>query len=407
MKKLFSILLIFFTISSLFAQKSKEDTLKFIDYKNPFWDEIQKSSNEFMKKEEPKKLTLKMDFSNKKLPESINEFTKVWYNDPVSQAWTNTCWSFCTTSMFESEFYRIYNKKVKLSEMWTSYWEYIEKAKRFIKERGNSLFGEGSQSNAVNRIWKQYGIVPYEAYTGLLPGQKYLDQHKMFEEMSNYLEFVKKNDFWNESVVIETLKDIMNHYMQTPPEKFTYEGKEYTPKSFLSEYLKLNMDDYVDIISIIEPGYWKQVSYDVPDNWWHDSSYYNLPLDDFMNAIKNSIKNGYSIALGGDVSEPGYYSYENVAMVPDWDIPSSYINDKARQFRFSNGTTGDDHGIHLVGYTIKDGKWWFLIKDSGSSARNGKAKGYYFYHEDYVKLKIMVFQVHKSAVEDLLKKFKK
>jgi bleomycin hydrolase len=407
MKKLFSILLIFFAISSLFAQKSKEDTLKFIDYKNPFWDEIQKSSNEFMKKEEPKKLTLKMDFSNKKLPESINEFTKVWYNDPVSQAWTNTCWSFCTTSMFESEFYRIYNKKVKLSEMWTSYWEYIEKAKRFIKERGNSLFGEGSQSNAVNRIWKQYGIVPYEAYTGLLPGQKYLDQHKMFEEMSNYLEFVKKNDFWNESVVIETLKDIMNHYMQTPPEKFTYEGKEYTPKSFLSEYLKLNMDDYVDIISIIEPGYWKQVSYDVPDNWWHDSSYYNLPLDDFMNAIKNSIKNGYSIALGGDVSEPGYYSYENVAMVPDWDIPSSYINDKARQFRFSNGTTGDDHGIHLVGYTIKDGKWWFLIKDSGSGARNGKAKGYYFYHEDYVKLKIMVFQVHKSAVEDLLKKFKK
>lgn len=407
MKNIFSLLVFLLAFSTLFAQKSKEDTLKFIEYKNPFWDEIQKSSEEFIKKDEPKKLTLKMDFSNKIIPKTIDEFTKVWYNEPVSQAWTNTCWSFCTTSIFESEFYRLYNKKVKLSEMWTSYWEYIEKAKRFIKERGNSLFGEGSQSNAVNRIWKKYGVVPYEAYTGLLPGQKYLDQHKMFEEMSNYLEFVKKNDFWNEEVVLQTLKDIMNHYMQTPPEKFTYEGKEYTPKSFLSDYLKLNMDDYVDVISILEPGYWKQVSYDVPDNWWHDSSYYNLPLDDFMNAIKNAIKNGYSVALGGDVSEPGYYSYENVAMIPDWDIPSNYINDKARQFRFSNGTTGDDHGIHLVGYTIKDGKWWFLIKDSGSGSRNGKVKGYYFYHEDYVKLKMMVFQVHKSAIEDIIKKFKK
>lgn len=406
MKNIFSLLVFLLAFSTLFAQKSKEDTLKFIEYKNPFWDEIQKSSEEFIKKDEPKKLTLKMDFSNKIIPKTIDEFTKVWYNEPVSQAWTNTCWSFCTTSMFESEFYRLYNKKVKLSEMWTSYWEYIEKAKRFIKERGNSLFGEGSQSNAVNRIWKKYGVVPYEAYTGLLSGQKYLDQHKMFEEMSNYLEFVKKNDFWNEEVVLQTLKDIMNHYMQVPPEKFTYEGKEYTPKSFLSDYLKLNMDDYVDMISILEPGYWKQVSYDVPDNWWHDSSYYNLPLEDFMNAIKNAIKNGYSVALGGDVSEPGYYSYENVAMIPDWDIPSNYINDKARQFRFSNGTTGDDHGIHLVGYTIKDGKWWFLIKDSGSGSRNGKAKGYYFYHEDYVKLKMMVFQVHKSAIEDIIKKFK-
>ncbi|MGB9701922.1 MAG: C1 family peptidase [Candidatus Kapaibacteriota bacterium] len=407
MKNIFLLFVFLLAFSTLFAQKSKEDTLKFIEYKNPFWDEIQKSSEEFLKKDEPKKLTLKMDFSNKIIPKTIDEFTKVWYNEPVSQAWTNTCWSFCTTSMFESEFYRLYNKKVKLSEMWTSYWEYLEKAKRFIKERGNSLFGEGSQSNAVNRIWKKYGVVPYEVYTGLLPGQKYLDQHKMFEEMSNYLEFVKKNDFWNEEVVLQTLKDIMNHYMQAPPEKFTYEGKEYTPKSFLSDYLKLNMDDYVDVISILEPGYWKQVSYDVPDNWWHDSSYYNLPLDEFMNAIKNAIKNGYSVALGGDVSEPGYYSYENVAMIPDWDIPSNYINDKARQFRFSNGTTGDDHGIHLVGFTIKDGKWWFLIKDSGSGSRNGKAKGYYFYHEDYVKLKMMVFQVHKSAIEDIIKKFKK
>ena len=96
-------------------------------------------------------------------------------------------------------------------------------------------------------------------------------------------------------------------------------------------------------------------------------------------------------------------------MIPDFDIPSQYINDDARQFRFSNETTTDDHGIHLVGYCQRNGKDWYLIKDSGSGSRNNDPNapefGYYFFHEDYVKLKMMDFTVHKDAVKDILGKF--
>ena len=74
-------------------------------------------------------------------------------------------------------------------------------------------------------------------------------------------------------------------------------------------------------------------------------------------------------------------------------------HDGARQLRFTDGSTTDDHVIHIVGYMEKDGKDWFLIKDSGSSARNGKIEGYMFYHEDYVKLKMMNFIVHRNVVE--------
>ncbi len=78
----------------------------------------------------------------------------------------------------------------------------------------------------------------------------------------------------------------------------------------------------------------------------------------------------------------------------------------ARQFRFSNKTTTDDHGIHLVGYLNKDGKDWYLIKDSGAGSRDDvKNFGYYFYSDDYVKLKMMDFMVNKNAVKDLLSKF--
>ena len=72
-----------------------------------------------------------------------------------------------------------------------------------------------------------------------------------------------------------------------------------------------------------------------------------------------------TVSIGGDVSEPGFDRDTQCAVVPDFDIPSAYINDDARQFRFSNQTTTDDHGMHLVGYMEKDGKDWYLIKDSG------------------------------------------
>jgi bleomycin hydrolase len=129
-----------------------------------------------------------------------------------------------------------------------------------------------------------------------------------------------------------------------------------------------------------------------------------------MDVIKKSVKAGYTIAIGGDVSEAGLVSQSQVAVVPSFDIPSEYIDESARQFRFSNGTTTDDHGVHIVGYYELNGKTWFLIKDSGSGSRNvgkqSKNFGYYFFHEDYIKLKIMDFMIHKDAIKDVLAKFK-
>jgi bleomycin hydrolase len=121
-----------------------------------------------------------------------------------------------------------------------------------------------------------------------------------------------------------------------------------------------------------------------------------------MKILKSALKAGYSVSLGGDISEPGRNAAKKVFMVPTFDIPSEYIDENARQYRFSNGSTTDDHGIHLIGYKETKGGNWFLIKDSGSSAHNAEPKGYYFLTEDYVKLKMMDFMVHKDAVKGLI-----
>ena len=416
MKKLttgIAVLLLFAAIVN--AQDKPKDKALFKEYKPGYYQNfILKDVRAVQEKEHPKKNVkyFQMDQSGLDLPNKLSDYKDhtYWHNPPISQGNTGTCWCFSTTSFYESEVYRLHKKKVKISQMFTVYWEYVEKAKGYVRSRGTTLFDEGSEANAVTRMYKKYGAVPFSVYTGLTGDRKFYDHSQMMHEMKTYLLGVKATDAWNEEVVVATIKSILNHYMGVPPEEFDFEGKHYTPKTFLKDYLQLNPDDYVEVLSYLQQPFWKQVEYEVPDNWWHSKEYYNVPLEVFMNILNTSIEKGYTVSIGGDVSEAGFSRETNVALVPDFDIPSAYINDNARQFRFSNETTTDDHGMHMVGYMKdKDGKMWYLIKDSSSGSRNiGKDKpefGYYFFSEDYVKLKMMGFTVHKDMLKKYMKKF--
>jgi bleomycin hydrolase len=408
MKK-YLLIVFLFLLACPFIQAQNENRSKavFIEPKSEFFEEITKETERFNTPAKEVNKAFRVDFSGMDLPKSIDEFKYSWHNPTVSQGLTGTCWAFSTTSFFETEIYRIHKKEIKLSVLYTVYWEYVEKTRRFIRERGNSVFAEGSEANAVPRIWKKYGVIPLESYSGLMPGQVFHDHSKMIAEMQGYLEFVKKNNIWNEEEVVTVIKNIMNHYIGEPPAKVKVDGDEYTPKEYFEKIVNLKLDDYLDIVSYMQEPFYKRVEYKVTDNWWHSKDYYNIPVDVFMSIIKQAIRNGYTLAIGGDVSEPGYDSHVKCAIVPTFDIPSDYIDDNARQFRFSNQTTSDDHGLHLIGYMTKNGKDWFLIKDSGAGSKNVEPKGYYFYNEDYVKLKIMDFMIHKDAVGNLLDKFEK
>jgi bleomycin hydrolase len=413
MKKIIPVILIFVASAAAYAQQPKTPGIIKEGKPGYFQNTIMKDIRAVDENAEPAKTEKRFqaDLSGMTFPDKVSLYKEEWRFPPVSQGNTNTCWCFSTTSFFESEVHRLTGQEVRLSEMYTVYWEYVERAVRFVSERGNSAFSEGSEANAVIRDFKKYGIVPNEVYTGMEPGRKFYTHEKMFKELQQYMENVKTTNAWDEEQVVATVKSILNHYMGVPPESFEWKGIRYTPKEFLTSFLKLQMDDYVDVLSYLQQPFWAKVEYEVPDNWWHSKDYYNVPLVDYMNALNNAIKNHYTVAIGGDVSEAGFSREAQVAIIPTFDIPAADIDDNARQFRFSNGTTTDDHGVHLVGYCEKDGYNWYLIKDSGSGSRNNDEKapefGYYFFRDDYVKLKMMNFMVHKDAVKDLLKKFDK
>ncbi len=414
-KFLFTLLSIFTIHLSLFtnnsAAQNRHDKATYKEYKAGYYQNtIMRGITDESEKKAPPKMQkyFKMDPTGLDVPTSPSQFTSVFRNTPISQGNTGTCWSFSTTSYYETEINRLTKQNISLSQLFTVYWEYVQKAKGFVDTRGESNFDEGSEANAVKRVYKEYGCVPYEDFPGYTGDVKIYNHTTMMTEMKTYLKSVKESNAWNEDEIIATIKSILNHYIGTPPTSVTWQKKVYTPKDFLSQVCKLNMDDYVDVISLMEKPYYTQMEYKVADNWWHDSTYYNVPLDTFMAIIKRGIRAGYSITVGGDVSEPGY-NMNNVCMIPSFDCPSEFIDENARQFRFNNGTTTDDHGLHLVGYLQKNGKDWYLIKDSGSGSRNvgegNESFGYYYFDEDYVKLKMVDITIHKDVIKNLWNQF--
>lgn len=346
-----------------------------------------------------------LDFSRIEGPNSLEEFTQYFHFPPIRQYKTGTCWCFAATSLLESELKRLGKGEVKLSEMYTVYWEFIEKARRYIETRGKSFLGHGSEHNAVIAQMKKYGAVRASDYTGLLGENTEHDHGKLFREIKNYLEFCKTYEYWDKAKSIAYVKSILNKHLRKPPKTIDVNGKTMTPKEYLKNELQLPVEDYVFFMSLKSLPFYTKGEFKVPDNWWHSKDYHNVPLADFYKAVVGALKKGFSVALGGDISEPGLSGTSGMAIIPTFDIPQKLIDQDSREFRFINRTSTDDHAVHIVGHKETGDHTWFLIKDTIGSIHRGPYEGYYFMRDDYLRLKMLTFMVHRDAVPDLLAKF--
>lgn len=349
-------------------------------------------------------LVLRFDLSEIERPASPEAFQPAFHFPPLRQYRTGNCWAYSATSFFESEVARLSGRQVKLSEPYVVYFDYVEKARRYVRERGASYFAQGSQGTVVPRLWAQYGAVPAEAYRGTRDAGGRHDDEELADEMKAYLELVRSHELWDEDLVVAALRLILDKHMGPPPKRFTYEGVEMTPAEFLADVLRLKLDDYVNLMSTLAAPPHTCAEYEVPANWWHQE-YYNVPLEEFYGVIRYALEHGYTVRLNGDTTEPGYDGCAGIAVVPSFDIPAELINPAARELRIFQRATDDDHDIHAVGRTRVADRDWFLIKDSSNQAQCGTFKGYFFYREDYIKLKMLTYTVHKDAVLAIVKGF--
>lgn len=353
---------------------------------------------------EDERETLAMDFSRLEKPAGPFEFTRHFHFPPVRQDDTGTCWAFAAMSLLESELRRQGKHEIELSEMFTVYWEYVEKARRFVREKGLSFLGQGSQPNSALERVRQYGLVRASDYTGLVGGKTAHDHRELFREFKAYLSSLESRADWDEGRAIAGIRAILDRRLGRPPDRINVEGRSLTPLEYLS-VLGLNPSDYVPFISFMYLPFYTKGEFRVPDNWWRSTDYHNLPLYEFQQAFLRALRRGYTATLAVDFTEPGYSGEHDIAVVPTFDIPRSFIDQSSREYRFWSGSTTDDHAVHCVGYKESGKGTWFLIKDSWENAYHGRNDGYFFYSDDYIRLKGLMFLVHKDGVKEVLAKF--
>src|ERR1700723_2548811 len=66
-----------------------------------------------------------------------------------NQGMSGTCWCFSSTSVTESELLRAYSKNLELSEAFTVWNLYLDKADKYIRRKGSARFSEGGLGQDV------------------------------------------------------------------------------------------------------------------------------------------------------------------------------------------------------------------------------------------------------------------
>lgn len=340
-----------------------------------------------------------------------------------NQASSGTCWSYSSNSFMESEMIKNGGPAIHLSKMYSARKVYEEKADTYVRMHGNLDYGDGGEAHDVVNMFAKYGAMPEENYTGLNYGTTKNQLGEMQAVLKGMLEAVVKAP--NRGTLTPVWKNafsaVLDAYLGPVPETFTYNGKSYTAQSFAKDVVKLDPKDYVEFISETNEPYWQKAVMMVSDNWAFQRDW-NIPMEDMIGIIDNAVKNGYTVAWGGDVSEPSFSWKNGIAYVPVTPASDLTKEDKAdlftgpkpemtitpelRQQAFDNYTTGDDHGMQITGIAKdQNGTEWYIVKNSWGTSNDHE--GYLYMSKNYVRYKTTAFMVNSKAIpSDILKKLK-
>ncbi|HYC78248.1 MAG TPA: C1 family peptidase [Planctomycetota bacterium] len=380
-------------------------------------------------------------------PRKMGPFTIVKEVDrtPVlNQGQTGTCWSFATVSFLETEVKRLSGKDVDLSEIWFARCAILEKARRYLEKGGEATFGEGGLAHDCTELMKIYGAVPESVWSGLPAGRKAHNHGEMFTVLSGALKAIAKpkeapaadaaptTAAGGEGAasatskpaapkkkrpvsagVMRAVEAIVDSYLGAPPTTFEVDGKTYDPKTYAAEVLKLVGDDYVEVMAFGTAPFGGKAKLEVPDNWLDWDQYANITISEFLNAMNGALESGYSVALDTDVSEPGFEAMAGVGQIAekvkegkstktvlsDWEKNPEAITQEMRDAWFKDGSTTDDHLMHVVGVARhEDGRRFYLVKNSWGP-KVGPFGGYVFLSEAFVRAKALSIMVHRDALK--------
>jgi aminopeptidase C len=348
---------------------------------------------------------------------------------------SGTCWDYSTLSFFEAEILKATGKTYDLDESFVANKTYMERAIQVVRFHGDCQFAQGGSAEDVLATMKAHGIIPQGImpFPGSLYGDSLNNFNEFFSILEPYVDAVAKNKAKKISNAWKNgLQGILDAYLGKCPEKFTYEGKEYTPKSFMAS-LGINLDDYVSITSYTHHPFYTGFAVEVQDNWRFPLSY-NVPMDEMMQIIDNAVEQGYTVAWGGDVSEDGFtrkglaYAIDskktqqslqgsdmarwlkmttekkrNIIDSLGCTVPEIVPTQEMRQERFDNWELTDDHGMLIYGVAKdQNGKEYYMVKNSWGET--GDYKGTWYMTKAFIAANTMDFLINKNAIPAEIRK---
>jgi bleomycin hydrolase len=325
------------------------------------------------------------------------KIVKLIESTPIKdQQQTNICWCFATTSFIETEAIRIGKNPVIISPMFFVPPTYIDKAEKYIRMNGKSYFGAGDLTFSAMNAYRKYGAAPQIVYSGKKDTASAYNHGKMDFKLLEKVKYYVNNGrgVMTTEGYRNNIAGILSGSMGKAPGTFTYNQKEYTPKSFADEMIGINPDDYVEITSFTHHPFYEKFILEIESNW-NNNYYLNLPINDFSTVVDYALLHNYSVCWDGDIRD-GYNN--GFAVVSD---SSGAISQQMRQNAFDNYTTIDQHNMHIIGIAENSkGKKFYIIKNSSDYKDCG---GYLYMSEDYLLLRTISVMVNKGAIPKEIK----
>jgi len=324
---------------------------------------------------------------------------KLIESSPIKdQQATGVCWSFATTSFIETEAIRLGKSPVVLSPMFYVIPTYIDKAEKYIRMNGKSYFGPGDLTFSLLKAYKDYGAIPLRVFSGKKDSTSKYNHGEMdntlLEKVKYYVQYGRGN--MTTEGYRKDMDEILTQTMGKAPDTFTYNQKQYTPKSFAIEMVGVNPDDYVEITSFNHHPFYSKFILEIESNW-NNNYYLNLPIRDFSCVIDSALLRNYSVCWDGDAYRCEGFN-DGFALLND---SINTITQEMRQTDFDNYNTIDQHNMHIIGIAENNkGKRFYIVKNSSDQRNCG---GYMYMSKEYLLLKTISVMINKEAVPKEIK----
>lgn len=348
----------------------------------------------------------------------------------VDQKNAGTCWSYAGLNILREEVIKNCNiDNIELSDSYIMFYDKLERFNTLIdrlkkyKEEGKNIndkyvidllktgFDDGSTYSEFKEIIKKYGIVPKNCFSNSIAST---DTNELNDILSRLLRLYYLDD--DKEKYISYAYKVLGILIGLPKDKFDFEYKDkndkyhidksITPNMFYDKYIKIDLDNYIEIYPYKDNKYKTNKLYKLEEgnliSGLKDVCILSLNYNRLEELIITQLKNNELVYFSTSTSS----KYLNGLWI---DLLSRYSNFFDIDLNMNNndiiktyGTVGE-HSMVITGLNTNKMKW----KVENSWGNKEGNNGYFVMEEKFLKNYIISAVINKKYLNkkelDILK----